>query len=368
MALALAENRRTAVKATIKRASAQGQRELTSLDRRTLDEVDRLYRRAAASLETAIRGYAGTDGSLRLEVMQDLLAQVNERLAQLSGTRNNLLNSGLNEAARIGAAPFAAASVSLTRVADEALRFVRTFVAEDGLQLSDRLWRLDRAAREQVGEAIQSAIIQGHSASQATTEFLSRGEPVPADIAAKLKLSHADAVAREAGRALLQEETSARASALRVFRTEINRAHGETYQASAFETEGVIGTRFLLSPSHPRTDICDLHASVNRYGLGPGVYPQGKSPWPAHPNTLSFEVAVFADEVTAEDRAGRQDRITWIKEQPAQTQEDVLGGRRKRAALVQDILTENEIATPWNILKQRYERKGIDIDSLTIGD
>lgn len=675
MSRALAENRRTVVKATIKRASAAGRRDMRVLDRKTQEQIDRLYRQAAASLETAIRGYAGIDGSLRLEVMQDLLAQANHRLALLSDERNGLLNSGMTEAARTGAAAFAAAGASVTRIADEALRFARTFVAEDGLQLSDRLWRLDRAAREQVGEAIQSAIIQGHSASQATTEFLTRGEPVPADIAAKRGLSNADTIARDAGRALLKDDGSARANALRVFRTEINRAHGQAYQAGAFDTPGVIGTKFMLSPAHPAPDICvragaivltdrgpipieavdvgdkvltdrgrwravitlmrrridpgdpvielevnheselpaavvltpnhpvltaqgwlkaadlrtgnrvrvvrgairshqfcgdlsdkapsgsrgswltrqvenifarardglrgflarhilrsdrryavepkalrtfarqigdcvssrlssldflrpcaagtsfletrafdgtipcapsrtlgcflqihrtiasktffrshavqmefyrsdiseygthpnnisvrenaseipfdidgtfsesysrsyisngmitsarliksngeivynleieedhtytvnglvvhncDMHASVNRYGLGAGVYPPGKSPWPAHPNTLSFEVAVFADEVTSADRAGEEDRVAWLLRQPGSVQQSVLASQKKRAALLHGLLREHEIATPWNVLKPRLARRGVDVDRLVI--
>jgi hypothetical protein len=316
MALALAENTRTAVKAAIKRATADGQRGMLRLDRRATDELVRIYRQAAAELEASIRSYAGTDGSLRLEVMQDLLGQVYQRLDQLAVTRNQLLNAESVKAAGIGTSAFASVSGDLTRVADDALRFVRTFVAEDGLQLSDRIWRLDRSARERVAETIQTSIIQGHSASQAATEFLARGEPVPADIAAKLGISNADRVAGLAGRALLRDEGNARSNAMRVFRTELNRAHGEAFRRAAFEVDGVVGTRFLLSPAHPEPDICDMHARVNRYGLGPGVYPPGKSPWPAHPNTISFEEAVFKDEVTDDDRDGKEDRITCMDSNP----------------------------------------------------
>ncbi len=44
---------------------------------------------------------------------------------------------------------------------------VRRFVAEDGLQLSDRAWRLDRHARDIIVNAIEMAVIQGHGATQA---------------------------------------------------------------------------------------------------------------------------------------------------------------------------------------------------------
>ncbi len=47
-----------------------------------------------------------------------------------------------------------------------------------------------------------------------------------------------------------------------------------------------------------------MHATANLFGLGKGVYPPGQNPWPAHPNTLSYVVAVFEEDVTEEDRAG----------------------------------------------------------------
>jgi hypothetical protein len=366
MALAPAQNRRTSSAAAIKRASSAGRRDMNRLDRAALDQLDKTYRRVAADMETAIRSYAGTDGNLRLEVMQDLLAQVNLRLQQLSGARDSLLGGEMMKAAQIGVRPYASVSGDLTRLADEALRFTRTFVAADGLQLSDRLWRLDQGARERVTGAVQSAIIQGHSASQAANEFLAQGIPVPADIAAKLGIASATAVASASGAALLFGEGNPRQAAMRVFRTELNRSHGEAYRAGAFEQEDVVGTQYLLSPNHPERDICDMHASANRYGLGPGVYPKGKSPWPAHPNTLSYEVAVFADEVTESDREGKEDRIAWLKRQPPETQQGVLGSQKKRAALLRDQLREGEIATPWNVLKKRMQRRGVDVEHLKV--
>jgi hypothetical protein len=99
---------------------------------------------------------------------------------------------------------------------------------------------------------------------------------------------------------------SALSHARRIFRTELNRAHGTAYQNSIEHTPGVVGTCFLLSPAPPKPDICDLHAAANLHGLGAGVYPPGQNPWPAHPNTLSYVVAVFAEDVSDADKAGRE--------------------------------------------------------------
>lgn len=364
----LADNPRTAVKAQIKRATARAQALMNRLDRERLARIDALYRRAADDLRIAIGAYAGRDGTLRLEVLRRLLNDVNNRLDQLASARDDLFPQSLLDAARLGAQPFEGAGVgiNLVRVPDEAVRFVQAFVGEDGLQLTDRLWRVDRGARDSVTRAIESAIIQGHSASRAAEDFLTRGAQVPADLQQKIVSANAARVGSEAAAALVSNDDSARANVLRVFRTEMNRAHGTAYREAGFQHPDVIGTRFLLSPRHPEVDICDMHARVNRYGLGPGVYPKGKSPWPAHPNTLSYEEVVFSDEVTDEDRAGKEDRLDWLNQQDPLTQASVLGSTKKRGALMKGLLKENEIATPWRVLRDRYERKGIDISTIPV--
>ncbi|WCE31040.1 hypothetical protein [Vibrio sp. SCSIO 43137] len=107
-----------------------------------------------------------------------------------------------------------------------------------------------------------------------------------------------------------------------------------------------------------------MHAKANLYGLGNGGYPQGKSPWPAHPNTLSYEQVVFVDEVTDKDKQGQTDRLSWLKSQNYQTQIAVLGHGKKVSALRKGHLSQNMIATPWKYVEPALKRKGIDTDSL----
>ena len=363
-AIRLAENPRTAAKAAIKRGSKAARAKMRQLSRELLKQLESVYRRTAEDIRAYLQSRAGDDNTLRLEVMQDLLTQAESRLNLMAAERNGLLESGLLQAADIGVEPFQQAvdiGASLTRIADDAARFVTQFVAEDGLQLSNRIWKLDGQAREVVGDAIQQAVVRGWSASKAAQAFLSRAQAVPKEVQSQINAASATKVGEQILDGVMRSEGSAYSNAMRLFRTEINRAHGEAYQAAAFDHPDVIGTRFLLSPNHPRTDICDMHAKVNRYGLGPGVYPKGKNPWPAHPNTLSFVEVVFDDEVSEDDRKGKETRIDWLKRQDAGVQSDVLGARVKQAALKQGVLTEQEIATPWQILKKKYARKGIDI-------
>ena len=363
----LADNTRTQTNADIKRASARARRQANKLDRTALTDLDRLYRDAVVGFRADIDLFTDSQGNLRLQVMRDLLAQAEQRLNRLGLAKQALLDGAMLDAALLGVQPFAStAASSLTNISHEAVQFAREFIASDGLQLSDRIWRNNQHAKQVVTDAIQQAIIQGHGAAEAAQRLLADGQPVPSDIQQKMTAAAGNKVKHRLQRDLLTGAGNPRDNALRLMRTEINRAHGEAYIASAFEHPDAIATRFLLSPNHPAIDICDMHARANLHGLGPGVYPKDKNPWPAHPNTLSYVEVVFDDEVTAEDKAGKTDPIDWLNGQAPHVQQGVVGGRKKRAALVNGLLTKNEIATPWRALKKRYERKGIDTEKLAV--
>lgn len=366
MALALAENARTSIKSAIKRATRTAQREMNSLDQDALRDLRRIYIEARNDVEARILEAGDAGGLISVERLRSLRNQLDRRLEYLGRDRDASMFDWMELAADKGTSPFKDAVVSgeLDRIADEAVRFVRSFVDADGLQLSDRLWRLNEGARLSVTRAVERAVVMGHSASQAAQDYLRKGLPVPPELEAKMRGAAAGKIARDAASALMTGAGNPYANARRVFRTELNRVHGEAYRAAGFNVPGVIGTRFLLSPAHPEPDICDLHAKVNRYGLGPGVYPKGKSPWPAHPNTLSYEVVVFEDEVTDSDRAGVEDRIAWLNKQAPSIQEAVLGSRMKAAALRRGMITEGQISTPLTVLKKRWEKLGVDIEDL----
>jgi hypothetical protein len=67
---------------------------------------------------------------------------------------------------------------------------------------------------------------------------------------------------------------------------------------------------------------------------------------------LSYLEPVFRDEITPEDRAGKESRIEWLQRQQPGLQIAVLG-QHKAGVLREGLLRENQIATPWRILKQR---------------
>lgn len=98
---------------------------------------------------------------------------------------------------------------------------------------------------------------------------------------------------------------------------------------------------------------CDLLSTQNLYGLGPGVYPaRDKCPWPAHPNTLSFIVIVFEDEITDADKAGKQTSMQALQALSDEQKRGVLGVG-KAEILAAGKLTQGMIRTPLSKLKAR---------------
>lgn len=344
----------TPTAAAIRRATLAAHRDVEALDAAGLKQMMQVYETAAADIGSRIRAHAGADDNLNLPELRSALSQIEGRLRQLADQRNELINVALDRAAGLGVAPFEAElqSAASMRIAEQALRFVRTFIAEDGLQLSDRIWRIDRGARDAVVNAVEQAVIQGHGAAQAAREFLARGAAVPADVANKINAANAAALSKTA-QAVMTGTGSPLDNAMRLMRTEINRAHGEAYMMAGGDHPDFAGWRYLLSPAHPAPDICDLLAAQNLHGLGPGVYPnREKCPWPAHPNTLSFLEIVFKDEITDADRAGKE---TPVEALARLTPEQRLGVLGKNKADVFDAgkLKQGMIRAPWKWVQRR---------------
>lgn len=261
------------------------------------DELQQLYDDAAEEIGDAL----GDDETRPVSTAESaaLIAAAAAVLKHLAKRRNALLEAGLETIVQMAGMPFQTALPTAVRrgAAAQSLRQAHEFVHADGLKLSARLWRNDRHAREVVAQHIRAALINGDDAFHAMLKSTGSGKGVPPHIARAYDASRAGALKKS-----LRDVMTGRGSPLyqaeRLFRTELIRAHGEAYMANAAQLENFAGFRFMLSPHHPKPDICDTHATADLYGLGPGVYPDRDScPWPAHPNTFSSVVAVLKDEI-----------------------------------------------------------------------
>lgn len=73
--------------------------------------------------------------------------------------------------------------------------------------------------------------------------------------------------------------------AQRIAQTELHRAFAHRQAAELLDDQDVEWVQWRMNPSHPVADICDYFAKVDRWGLGPGVYPKRVAPVaPAHPH------------------------------------------------------------------------------------
>lgn len=64
----------------------------------------------------------------------------------------------------------------------------------------------------------------------------------------------------------------------RIAQTEIQRAYADKKDGAMLEDDSVEFVQVRLSSTHPRADICDLHARADLYGLGAGIYPKHLAP------------------------------------------------------------------------------------------
>ena len=246
------------------------------------------YRAAGKRIRQQVADYEHI-GIVELAEIHRLL---DSELKQLEQVQNRLLHDGM-----LAAAAAAALGWRGSRREPEAERLLVRHLLDtpqkDGLNLSARLWRIHAGAARDLKSVVDVAVQRGWDAEHTLQRTLN----ITPELKQALDEAGAGAVARRLEVGLLSNPGNAAAKFRRVLRTEINRAHGERYKQLAREDENVIGLRFMLSPRHPRVDICDEHAAADLYGLGQGVYPVDECPWPAHPNTFSYTEAVYRDEI-----------------------------------------------------------------------
>lgn len=358
----------------IERAQQQAREAVLAMREAEVEQMAALLDELAEAIAERLQQLAGDDGRVPVEALALIETLVVQLIDAYAARWREQLRTAMAQAVALGlgiTAPPPAAGAGLGAAAAGAsmagvgtallpgsalarvLAFVEQFVAADGLALSDRLWRLSRGLTDATLDTLRAALVRGSDAARLATELAALGRAVPAEIAAVLGDDRAAALARTLREAITGEGGTPLRNLSRLFRTEINRAHTEGFVTGLGEVDGVAGVKFTLSPLHPRFDVCDLHAAANIHGLGPGVYPLGNHPYPAHPETLSYLQPVFVDEVTDDDRAGQQSAFDWLRTQPADKQDGVLGGQRKGEAFRAGQLLPDELRLPWYVVKDR---------------
>jgi hypothetical protein len=99
----------------------------------------------------------------------------------------------------------------------------------------------------------------------------------------------------------------------RIARTELHRAYTDQQARELMDQDRIQYVQIRLSSKHPKPDICDLHAQVDRYGLGPGIYPKADAPKPPSlcaPPSAAAPLSTAAPKATgcAPRKVGRSTR------------------------------------------------------------
>lgn len=163
-----------------------------------------------------------------------------------------------------------------------------------GMILSDRIWQASDNAQQAIRDIIWDGTARGRDAVKVARDlekYVRHGAKTLADDYPDMM----DRMGRRIPKNLSYE-------ALRLARTEMSNALREGGYAAGRVNPSYIGSRWLLSSSHPIPDICDDFASADLYGLGPGGYPAGEEPPIAHPNCLCYTVPLVEDAATFVDR------------------------------------------------------------------
>jgi len=181
------------------------------------------------------------------------------------------------------------------------LEIAAEFLYDDGLNISGRIWRMDRDARDGMNQAISLAVSEGKSAWQLAgelEEFLGADADCPRWTSTRLyKRSKKDIAAGDMTGLITNPNCDGQGvayNALRLARTEIQKAHALATDRVMANSPWVEKEKINLSAQHPVRDICDDVVEAGE--KGEGVYEKGSIELPLHPNCLCYKTAVLMEE------------------------------------------------------------------------
>jgi hypothetical protein len=171
----------------------------------------------------------------------------------------------------------------------------------DSLNLSQRIWRIDRDARAGINSVLMNGIANSSSAwdiASQLEQYLGANGDCPRWTSTRLYQKTKGQIASgDTGGLLSGNACDGRGvsyNALRLARTEIQKMHSLATDKVMASQPWVEKEQIRLSAAHPEEDICD--ETVNGGEEGQGIYPVGEIELPLHPNCLCYKTAVLMDE------------------------------------------------------------------------
>jgi len=170
----------------------------------------------------------------------------------------------------------------------------------DSLNLSARIWRVDREAQDGINTVLLRGIANSDSAwniAKELEQFLGANEDCPRWTSTRLYGRTKSQIAQGDTGGLMSAPCDGRGvsyNALRLARTEIQKIHALATDKILASQPWVEKEQLHLSKAHPETDICD--DVVQGGEKGEGVYEVGTIELPLHPNCLCYKTAVLMDQ------------------------------------------------------------------------
>jgi hypothetical protein len=283
-----------------KRWALEARREYVNLRLRQDIEIRALYIRAADNIAKKLRIMKITtpSGIIYRNHLEEMERSLRMEADRLTASYRQRMECYIEDAVDAGAGySRAITSDMLTRAGISTAGVGRLFAGvniqaveacwartKKGLYLSDRIWRQGENFNSTIRNIIQEAVAAGQDAvttARMLEQYVRQGKTT-------LAINYPEMIKRMAGR--VPGDISY--EALRLARTEMTAAIGEGTISAAQVSPSYLGMKWVLSGSHPMTDICDELANHDE-GLGKGVYaPGNEPPYPAHPNCLCILIPV----------------------------------------------------------------------------
>jgi hypothetical protein len=183
---------------------------------------------------------------------------------------------------------------------DVIIKAVYKRVYDDGLTLSDRIWRMDQETRKGIDQVIYAALANGNSAwdtAEKLEKYLGAGKDCPRWTHERLfSLEKKDIASGDRTGLITGSECNGQGvsyNALRLARTEIQAAHHIANDMAFQKMPWVTEEQINLSPAHAEEDECDDVVGGGRDGKG--IYPKGEIKLPLHPHCMCYKTAVLMD-------------------------------------------------------------------------
>lgn len=234
--------------------------------------------RVRGDIADLLADYSQKDGTIKRQRLSRLLRELDEIETLVRQYGTTALDSIIEESAQFTSAGIdagfvqavgtkVAATVQLERINKDVFNYVIKRFGEDGLVLSDRIWRLSGDMRDELSKVLRADIIRGESVST---------------MIANVRKVH-------------ENETW---KIRRLVVTEGNTAYRTSTAYNAKRSDIVKGLLIHRGKANVANHQCTILSKEDRYGLGAGVFkPNDTEIYSPHPNCTSFLTYVLDGEV-----------------------------------------------------------------------